>query len=86
MKKLAYHFIKVLIAIQNALYNNYITYTTTGMQDSDSYVRERQTKQDYLKSEIVDKGYNTTDFAQFLVEQRGKLQQESLKSRQWHRY
>lgn len=42
------------------------------MMDSESYARERQTKQDFLKVEIVDKGYNTADFAQYLLEQRGK--------------
>jgi hypothetical protein len=33
------------------------------MMDSETYARERQTKQDFLKIEIVDKGYNTADFA-----------------------
>ena len=47
------------------------------MQDSESYARDRQIKQDYLKTEIVDKGYNTTDFAQYLVEQRGKPEHDS---------
>ena len=76
-EKLAYHFIKVLILQFKTLYNNYITNTTTGMQDSESYTRDRQIKQDYLKTEIVDKGYNTTDFAHYLVEQRGKPEHDS---------
>lgn len=39
------------------------------------YARDRQIKQDFLKDQIVDKGYNTGDFAQFLLEQRGKIMQ-----------
>ena len=45
-EKLAYHFIKILILQFKTLYNNYITNTTTGMQDSESYARDRQIKQD----------------------------------------
>lgn len=54
--------------------------------DSDAYARERQTKQDFLKVEIVDKGYNTADFAQYLVEQRGNLNRLATLCRQWDRH
>lgn len=33
------------------------------MEGSEEYKRERMTKQDYLKREVIDKGYNTVDFA-----------------------
>jgi len=39
------------------------------MEDSEVvYARERQAKQDFLKDEIADKGFNTSDFAQYLLE------------------
>ena len=38
------------------------------MDDNETYTRDRHAKQEYLKVEIVDKGYNTAEFAQFLVE------------------
>jgi hypothetical protein len=41
------------------------------MDEAELYERERQVKQDYLKEQIVDRGYNTGDFAQYLLEQRG---------------
>jgi hypothetical protein len=37
-----------------------------------TYMRERQAKQDYLKEQIADKFYNTVDFAEYLLEQKGK--------------
>jgi hypothetical protein len=36
-----------------------------------TYFKNREAKQDYLKKEIIDKGYDTADFAQFLLEQKG---------------
>ncbi len=41
--------------------------------DDATYFKNREAKQDYLKEEIVDKGYDTVDFAQFLLEQKGKI-------------
>jgi len=38
-----------------------------------TYFKNREAKQDYLKTEIIDKGYDTVDFAQFLLEQKGRL-------------
>jgi len=35
------------------------------------YMKEKQEKQDYLKDQIVDKGYNTVEFAQYLLENKG---------------
>ena len=32
-----------------------------------TYFKNREAKQDYLKTEIIDKGYDTVDFAQFLL-------------------
>ena len=45
------------------------------MLDSEEvvYMRDRQAKQEYLKEQIVDKYYNTVEFAEFLLEQKGKL-------------
>jgi hypothetical protein len=42
------------------------------MDETEAYVREKLAKQDYLKLEIIDKNYNTVDFAQYLLEQKGK--------------
>jgi hypothetical protein len=36
-------------------------------------LRLRAEKQEYLKVQIIDKGYNTVDFAQYLLENRGRL-------------
>jgi hypothetical protein len=36
-----------------------------------TYFKNREAKQDYLKKEIIDKGYDTADFAQFLLDQKG---------------
>ena len=38
-----------------------------------TYYKNREAKQDYLKKEIIDKGYDTAVFAQFLLDQKGKL-------------
>ena len=38
-----------------------------------TYFKNREAKQDYLKTEIIDKGYDTVDFAQFLLEQKGRF-------------
>lgn len=40
------------------------------MDERENYARDRQIKQDFLKDNIVDKGYNTGEFAHFLLEQR----------------
>lgn len=37
----------------------------------EQYLRETQEKQDYLKKEIVDKGYDTIQFATYLSEKKG---------------
>jgi hypothetical protein len=37
-----------------------------------TYYKNREAKQDYLKKEIIDKGYDTAEFAQFLLDQKGK--------------
>ena len=42
-----------------------------------TYFKNREAKQDYLKTEIIDKGYDTVDFAQFLLEQKGRFVQHS---------
>ena len=44
------------------------------MDETEVYMREKLAKQDYLKLEIIDKNYNTVDFAQYLLEQKGKHQ------------
>jgi hypothetical protein len=36
-----------------------------------TYFKNREAKQDYLKTEIIDKGYDTVEFAQFLLDQKG---------------
>jgi hypothetical protein len=36
-----------------------------------TYYKNREAKQDYLKKEIIDKGYDTAEFAQFLLDQKG---------------
>jgi hypothetical protein len=36
-----------------------------------TYFKNREAKQDYLKKEIIDKGYDTAEFAQFLLDQKG---------------
>ena len=38
-----------------------------------TYFKNREAKQDYLKKEIIDKGYDTADFAQFLLDQKGMV-------------
>jgi hypothetical protein len=38
-----------------------------------TYFKNREAKQDYLKTEIIDKGYDTVDFAQFLLDQKGRF-------------
>ena len=43
---------------------------TTPAEDA-TYFENREAKQDYLKMEIIDKGYDTVDYAQFLLEQKG---------------
>ena len=43
---------------------------TTPAEDA-TYFKNREAKQDYLKMEIIDKGYDTVDYAQFLLEQKG---------------
>ena len=36
--------------------------------ETESYMRDRQAKQDYLKEQIADKYYNTVEFAEYLLE------------------
>jgi hypothetical protein len=38
-----------------------------------TYFKNREAKQDYLKTEIIDKGYDTVEFAQFLLDQKCRL-------------
>jgi hypothetical protein len=35
--------------------------------ETETYLREKQVKQDYLKKEIIDKRYDSVAFAQYLL-------------------
>jgi hypothetical protein len=39
----------------------------------EQYMREKQEKQDYLRIEIVEKGYDMIEFARYLGEKKGKI-------------
>ena len=37
------------------------------------YMEEKQKKQDFLLTEVINKGYNQVDFAQYIDSKRGNL-------------
>lgn len=42
------------------------------------YMAEKQKKQDFLQTEVINKGYNTTDFAQYIDSKKGTIQNNDL--------
>ncbi len=49
-----------------------------------AFMAERQTKQDYLRDEIAEKGYDQVMFAQYITMKKGIYRFILIFNRKWH--